>query len=427
MVSFRNCWSGCWCLYCDYFYGNRAGIRYWLGSGFVRDGVATGCNIGSANNEGNWIAWNLGACDQLWNGETGFTYGSCGEHNGHPPYVGVTSIAFIRLTSFVFYVGACDKIWMDNGTGYALACRVGCGWASDLGSHGIFSFNDTAFHTTDVGIGACCDIGWTGHGYCMVGCCLFEHVSKGGCFCTNTAWEGLATLYAFGACDNMFNHKFQFGMFCVGGMQIDEGQNGFTSITFHPEWDAIYYFGACDYFWGNSSGIFYIVCGCSSIYSVDGGCLSADLAFVSYAELWDLGARHCDYIWGDHFTIRYGIYGGRCGQDLSCGLSSVVMIDGAWQAGWAVGACDKLNLFTGVGLVEVGGRYSYEDVAGLFGFSLPSWYGYTGVGACDYGWMYEAVIGISYVGGHCQNFTACGCCAYAHAGTGSIPWFLGAC
>ena len=138
--------------------------------------------------------------------------------------------------------------------------------------------------------------------------------------------------------------------------------------------------------------------------------------------------------------------------------------------------CDKLNLFTGVGLVEVGGRYSYEDVAGLFGFSLPSWYGYTGVGACDYmynwrdaaailmimvgacliyesepqhgcfavdftdllpnvvigaccdyGWMYEAVIGISYVGGHCQNFTACGCCAYAHSGTGSIPWFLGAC
>ena len=84
----------------------------------------------------------------------------------------------------------------------------------------------------------------------------------------------------------------------------------------------------------------------------------------------------------------------------------------------------------------------------MFGFSLPSWYGYTGVGACDYmynwrdaatilmimvgacliyesepqhgcfavdftdllpnvvigarcdyGWMYEAVIGISYVGG----------------------------
>ena len=102
------------------------------------------------------------------------------------------------------------------------------------------------------------------------------------------------------------------------------------------------------------------------------------------------------------------------------------MIDGAWQAGWAVGACDKLNLFTGVGLVEVGGRYSYEDVVGLFGFSLPSWYGYAGVGACDYGWMYEAVIGISYVGGHCQNYTACGCCAYAHAGIGSIPWFLGA-
>ena len=54
-------------------------------------------------------------------------------------------------------IGACDKIWMDNGTGYALAFRVGCGWVSDLGSHGIFSFNDTAFHTTDVGIGACCD------------------------------------------------------------------------------------------------------------------------------------------------------------------------------------------------------------------------------------------------------------------------------
>ena len=61
------------------------------------------------------------------------------------------------------------------------------------------------------------------------------------------------------------------------------------------------------------------------------------------------------------------------------------MIDGAWQAGWAVGAC------------------------------------------CDYGWMYEAVICISYVGGHCQNVRACGCCAYAHAWTGVVPWFIGAC
>ena len=62
--------------------------------------------------------------------------------------------------------------------------------------------------------------------------------------------------------------------------------------------------------------------------------------------------------------------------------------------------CDKLNLFTGVGLVEVGGRYSYEDVAGLFGFSLPSWYGYTGVGACDYmyNWRDAAAILMIMVG-----------------------------
>ena len=48
-------------IYCDYFYGNYTGIRYWLGSGFVRDGVAAGCTLGSANNEVTWVSWNLGA------------------------------------------------------------------------------------------------------------------------------------------------------------------------------------------------------------------------------------------------------------------------------------------------------------------------------------------------------------------------------
>ena len=78
----------------------------------------------------------------------------------------------------------------------------------------------------------------------MAGCAMLEAVSKVGCFCTNMAWKALDTAYVIGACDNIFNHKFSFGMFCVGGMQIDEGQNGFIALTFHPEWDAIYYFGA---------------------------------------------------------------------------------------------------------------------------------------------------------------------------------------
>ena len=47
---------------CDYFYGKSVRIQYWLSSGFVQGGYGTGCNIGSANNEANWIHWNVGAC-----------------------------------------------------------------------------------------------------------------------------------------------------------------------------------------------------------------------------------------------------------------------------------------------------------------------------------------------------------------------------
>lgn len=45
-------------------------------------------------------------------------------------------------------------------------------------------------------------------------------------------------------CDNIFNHKLTFGMFCVGGMQMDWDKNGFRALTFHSVWDSIYYFGA---------------------------------------------------------------------------------------------------------------------------------------------------------------------------------------
>ena len=76
--------------------------------------------------------------------------------------------------------------------------------------------------------------------------------------------------------------------------------------------------------------------------------------------------NHCDYIWGAYPDIRYGILGGRCGHDLGCGLLSAVWTDYAWQAGWAVGACDEFLWYQRNGGGLVAGPADYQLRGGLF-------------------------------------------------------------
>ena len=64
----------------------------------------------------------------------------------------------------------------------------------------------------------------------------------------------------------------------------------------------------------------------------------------------------------------------------------------------------------------------------MFTFSLPSWYGYVGVGACDYYWSNLSGLRYASCGGRCYDGLDCGCsCLHAHASSANAYWSVGAC
>ena len=103
----------------------------------------------------------LGACDSQYGGDGDGGYlvsGGGVDMNANYELVGCFRIFLgFEWRAGAKLIGACDRIWMDSGTGILLTFRVGCGWVYDWGCDGMFGLNDIPFHIFDAGIGACCD------------------------------------------------------------------------------------------------------------------------------------------------------------------------------------------------------------------------------------------------------------------------------
>ena len=105
-----------------------------------------------------------GACDSQYggDGDGGYLISGGGlDQNANYELVGAGYMAgcFRMYLGFTWmagakFIGACDKIWMDSGSGILLTYRVGGGWLYDLGSYGVFVLNDTDLGMSGEGIGA---------------------------------------------------------------------------------------------------------------------------------------------------------------------------------------------------------------------------------------------------------------------------------
>lgn len=133
------------------YVGGRAGDRLSAGS-FILNGLRTPL----------FYDYWLGArCDYIARSLISKAYTKIGGHaswDAGGQAMGAMALSVYTVDTSAFWdIGACDKIWMDSGTGILLTYRVGCGWVPEFGCGGMFGLNDIPFHIADAGIGACCD------------------------------------------------------------------------------------------------------------------------------------------------------------------------------------------------------------------------------------------------------------------------------
>ena len=213
--------------------------------GLMYDSDMVGCFYISYHDAIDSFYW-LGACDQLYNQQTGFKCAGCGERVGYPKYMGFTSTALFGIDYGSFYIGACDWIWVD-GSGFVSVVLVDGYMGAEIDTIGSFRICIRARTYIEFDVGASyCDLFWivlSGIRYVTYGGGCGHGSECGTSFLALPDAPWMAFWY-IGACDHIFNQKFLFGMFGTGGMQRDREKDGFVALTFHPEWDSIYYFGA---------------------------------------------------------------------------------------------------------------------------------------------------------------------------------------